>query len=196
MKSPFQTIAPKDVHMLAPVKTDRKRDAMTSISNTSPLCSVCRLWLRLPATTASAKVAPDSGIYEVLKELEGRSKSHAKRVAIGRIATSLVFMLEHLDRPPCVTELSQIADISKSYFFVLFKRATGETPIKFLIRARMHRASIMLCETSMAVKEVAASLGYDDEFYFSRMFKWLYGLSPSHYRIQKLKVEPVSAPSP
>src|SRR3974390_1260563 len=114
-------IAPKDVHMLAPVKTDRKRDAMTSISNTSPLCSVCRLWLRLPATTASAEVAGGSGIYEVLKELEAGSKSHAKRVAIGRIATSLVFMLEHLDRPPCVTELSQIGDISKSHFFVLFK---------------------------------------------------------------------------
>jgi AraC-like DNA-binding protein len=169
---------------------------MNNISKPSPLCPVCRLSLRLPVTTAPAEVAPRSGTYEALKELEARRKSYAERVAIRRIAISLVYMLEHVDRPLRVAELSRISDISKSHFFALFKRATGETPINFLIRARMHRASIMLCGTSMAVKEVAASLGYSDEFYFSRMFKLFYGLSPSHYRIQKLKMEPVCVPSP
>jgi AraC-like DNA-binding protein len=91
-------------------------------------------------------------------------------------------MLTHLDEPLQVSQLSRIADISKSHFFALFKRVMGDSPIKIFIRARMQRACTLLLETGMSVKEVAALLGYQDEFYFSRVFKSVHGLSPSYYR--------------
>jgi transcriptional regulator GlxA family with amidase domain len=123
-------------------------------------------------------------MYEALKELEERGKTHPERLAARTIKPSLVYMLKHLDEPLRVPELSRIADVSCSHFFALFKRATGETPINYFTRARMRRACALLRETSMSVKEVAASLGYEDEFYFSRLFKSLHHLAPSYYRAQ------------
>jgi transcriptional regulator GlxA family with amidase domain len=123
-------------------------------------------------------------MYEALKELEERGKTHPERLAARAIKPSLVYMLKHLDEPLRVPELSRIADVSCSHFFTLFKRATGQTPIGYFTRARMRRACKLLLETSLSVKEVAASLGYDDEFYFSRLFKSVHRLAPSYYRAQ------------
>ena len=124
-------------------------------------------------------------MHEALKELETRGKTHRERLAIRTIKPSLVYMLTHLDQPLPVPELSRIADVSCSHFFALFKRATGQTPNSYFTRARMRRACKLLLETSLSVKEIAASLAYDDEFYFSRLFKSLHQLAPSYYRAQR-----------
>ena len=123
-------------------------------------------------------------MYEALNELEMRGKTHLERLAIRTVKPSLVYMLTHLDQPLRVPELSRIADVSCSHFFALFKRATGQTPNSYFTRARMRRACKLLLETSLSVKEIAASLGYEDEFYFSRLFKSLHQLAPSYYREQ------------
>jgi len=93
-------------------------------------------------------------------------------------------MKQHLDKPIQVSTLTTLAGVSPSYFFALFKRATGQTPIDFFIHLRMRRACELLETTSLSVKEVAASLGYDDQFYFSRVFKSVNHVAPSAYRIR------------
>lgn len=116
-----------------------------------------------------------------------------------RIGVALHHMLQHLDQPIKVSTLSAMAGLSQSSFFVLFKAATGRTPLDFFIRARMRRAGELLEETTLQIKEIAARLGYDDQFYFSRLFKSVHGVSPREYRFQKgtspardLKLKPVS----
>ncbi|HXR07467.1 MAG TPA: helix-turn-helix domain-containing protein, partial [Candidatus Acidoferrum sp.] len=52
------------------------------------------------------------------------------------------------------------------------------------IRLRMRQACRLLAATSMSVKEVAAVLGYDDPFYFSRLFKSVNGTPPTDYRLR------------
>ena len=168
---------------------------MTRISDLDRLCRIRKLCFPLLGRAAAAEFSEGYGIYDALKDLEDRAKTYPERLAARRIATCLVYMLEHLDTPVRVPELCRIADLSKSHFFALFKRATGDTPINFVTRARTHRACAMLSETNMTVKEIAASLGYRDVFYFSRTFKLFHGLSPSHYRTQKLKMETVCVPS-
>ncbi|MGC3957754.1 MAG: helix-turn-helix transcriptional regulator [Verrucomicrobiota bacterium] len=75
-----------------------------------------------------------------------------------------------------------MANISPSHFFAVFKRQTGFAPLDFFIRLRMQRACELLGTTSLSVKEVAAELGYDDPFYFSRVFKTVSGIAPTDYR--------------
>jgi transcriptional regulator GlxA family with amidase domain len=96
-------------------------------------------------------------------------------------------MQQHLDRPLQVATLAAKANFSPSHFFVLFKRRIGTAPIDYFTRLRMQRASLLLCETSLSVKEVAAKLGYDDPFYFSRVFKSVNRLAPSDYRAAQRK---------
>jgi AraC-like DNA-binding protein len=52
----------------------------------------------------------------------------------------------------------------------------------FFIRFRMRRACRLLDTKRYSVKEVAAALGYEDPFYFSRVFKSVNGMAPSDYR--------------
>ena len=75
-----------------------------------------------------------------------------------------------------------MAGISSSHFFALFKSATGYAPKEFFIRMRMQHACQMLTARTASVKEVAIALGYDDQFYFSRLFKSVIGIAPRDYR--------------
>jgi len=99
-----------------------------------------------------------------------------------KIERCLIFMLQHLDERLAISALSAHAGLSPSYFYTLFKEITGFSPGDFLIRARMQRAGELLREPSLKVKEVAALLGYRDQFYFSRQFKAVTRLTPSQYR--------------
>ncbi|MGO8837183.1 MAG: helix-turn-helix domain-containing protein [Limisphaerales bacterium] len=112
----------------------------------------------------------------------GRGES-GESEAVRKIEQSLTYMLRHLDRPLQVATLAAQANISPSYFFALFKRQVGFAPIDCFIRLRMRLACRLLDETMMSIKEVAATLGYDDPFYFSRIFKSVNRVAPSEYRL-------------
>jgi AraC-like DNA-binding protein len=102
--------------------------------------------------------------------------------AMQRIQRSLEYMMEHLNQPLQVAELAAQASFSPSHYFALFKRTIGCSPLDFFIRLRMQRACQLIECHDLPVKDVASRLGYDDPFYFSRMFKATCGVAPSDYR--------------
>ncbi len=99
-----------------------------------------------------------------------------------RIALTLSYMKEHLDKPLRAATLASVAKMSLPHYFVIFKRCTGSTPIDYFIRLRMERARELLATTSCSVKEIAGLLGYDDPLYFSRVFKSVNQTTPTQYR--------------
>lgn len=99
-----------------------------------------------------------------------------------RIEQAVGYMRECLSRSLQVPALARMANISPSHFFAVFKRQTGFAPLDFFIRLRMQRACELLESTPLSVKQVAAELGYDDPFYFSRVFKTVSGIAPTEYR--------------
>ena len=109
-------------------------------------------------------------------------RSARSNATVLRIEETIAYMQQHLDQPLQVATLAAKANFSPSHFFVLFKRRIGSAPIDYFTRMRMQRACRLLCETNLSVKEVAAKLGYDDPFYFSRVFKSVNRLAPSDYR--------------
>jgi transcriptional regulator GlxA family with amidase domain len=92
-------------------------------------------------------------------------------------------MKQHLEQPLHVPTLAALANLSPSHYTALFKQHTGYAPIDYLIRLRMHWACQLLDTTNLPVKNIAASLGYDDPFYFSRLFKAVNEASPTEYRL-------------
>jgi AraC-like DNA-binding protein len=106
--------------------------------------------------------------------------------AARKIEQSIAYMSQHLDQPLHVATLAARAGISPSHFFALFKRQIGCAPIDYFIHLRMQQACRLLDATTLNVKEVAAALGYDDQFYFSRVFKAINNMPPSRYRIARL----------
>src|SRR5580698_2055837 len=100
----------------------------------------------------------------------------------GRISRSIAYMVEHLNQPLQVSTLAAQASVSTSHYFALFKRQMGTAPIDFFIRLRMNHARELLDSTRSSVKEIAATMGYDDPFYFSRVFKSVHQVAPAEYR--------------
>lgn len=112
-----------------------------------------------------------------------------------KIEKTIVYMSQHLNGPLQVATLAARADLSKSHFSALFKRHVGSTPIDYFIRMRLREACRLLENTEMSVKAIAYTLGYDDPFYFSRIFKSFNQITPSKYRLQKHKPRHLIAPN-
>ena len=68
-----------------------------------------------------------------------------------------------------------------TYLSRLFQRFAHTTPHRFLMRLKMNRATELLLDGDLLVKEVAARLEFADAFHFSRAFKRLYGLPPQRF---------------
>lgn len=79
---------------------------------------------------------------------------------------------------------SQI-NYSRSYLSRVFKAEVGMTIPEYLCRVRMDNAKVLLKDPSLSIKEVASSVGVDDPFYFSKLFKKVTGLSPKEYRAEQ-----------
>ncbi|MGM0714384.1 helix-turn-helix domain-containing protein [Brevibacillus parabrevis] len=74
---------------------------------------------------------------------------------------------------------------SVSHLSALFKKKTGYSLIDYLIRVRMEKAASLLVETDRQLREIAESVGYREPYYFGRLFKKVYGISPARFRATK-----------
>jgi AraC-like DNA-binding protein len=98
------------------------------------------------------------------------------------VERSIDYMVANLNRPLRVATVAAQVNVSQSYFFSLFKQITGCPPMDYFTKLRMAEACRLLNSPTARVKEVAIELGYNDPFYFSRVFKSFSTVAPSHYR--------------
>ena len=84
-----------------------------------------------------------------------------------------------------------LCGMSEGYFYRLFRRATGMSPVEYRNRLRISNAQTILKNTRISVREVAATVGFDDPFYFCRIFKKHTGIAPVDYRKSNLGIDPI-----
>ncbi len=102
-----------------------------------------------------------------------------------RLERSFAYLQEHFTRSISVKELAAVEQISVSRYHQLFRSQTGQTPNQYVTLLRMKLAKRLLTDASYSVQQVAAACGYEDAFYFSRVFRQEYGVSPNQYRKQR-----------
>jgi len=83
-----------------------------------------------------------------------------------------------------VAELAKIAAMAPSTLLPVFRKATGRSPIEYLLDVRLARAAERLLKTDDPISEVASGCGFPDSNYFSRCFRRRYNCSPREYRKQ------------
>lgn len=106
--------------------------------------------------------------------------SHAVRNPQVRRALSV--MHERIAHPWTLDDLAQHAGLSRTALAERFRDAMGDTPLNHLRVLRMQRAMRLLAETDHKLEVVAAEVGYQDAFSFSKAFKRTVGLSPKAFR--------------
>jgi YesN/AraC family two-component response regulator len=94
------------------------------------------------------------------------------------------FIRENFTRKIGLEEIASVAGLSAPYFSTIFKEEMGENLSKYLNRLRVERASRLLLETDMSLSEIAGACCFEDQSWFSKIFKVYTGISPGKYRSQ------------
>lgn len=108
---------------------------------------------------------------------------HADEDYEGDIITRTIdHMRKNLHTRLTVEEMASKNRLSVSHFSSLFRKATAMPPLDYFIHLKMQKACQLLYFGTNHVKEIAMELGYDNPYYFSRLFKKYIGTSPKEYR--------------
>jgi len=125
------------------------------------------------------------GLSTAFTRLLGLAKVHQiapggrSRQAENRLLKTLSQMRLDLARAWTLDELAHHANLSVPHFTALCRIQTGMPPLGLLIRLRLQHAMDLLQRGDHNVAEAALTVGYDDPFYFSRLFKKHIGIPPS-----------------
>ncbi|WP_419871938.1 helix-turn-helix domain-containing protein [Candidatus Pristimantibacillus sp. PTI5] len=77
--------------------------------------------------------------------------------------------------------LARGSGVGASQFYRAFRERSGLSPLKYVISTRLNASLRLLADPAVSVSEAAHSVGYSDEYYFSRLFKKQMGLAPIEY---------------
>ncbi|MDR2739661.1 MAG: helix-turn-helix domain-containing protein [Treponema sp.] len=94
------------------------------------------------------------------------------------------YIRENYTRKVSLREVADVSGLSAPYFSTVFKEEMGENFSSYLNRLRVDRAVSLLVETGLSLSEIVGSCGFEDQSWFSKIFKIYTGMSPGKYRDQ------------
>lgn len=108
------------------------------------------------------------------------------------VKQSVKYIELHAAEGLTVDQLASMAGVNRSYFSTTFSEQVGLSPLQYMTKVRMAKATELLAETRATVTEIAYSLGYASPFAFTRAFAGHLGMPPSAYR-KRLEIHEAAA---
>jgi AraC-like DNA-binding protein/ligand-binding sensor protein len=137
------------------------------------------------------KIAESAGVDELTERLHSIIKLMAGKIFSFqgvRHASALRkaegFIRENYTRKLSLEEIAGVSGLSAPYFSTIFREEMGENLSAYLNRLRVEKAAAMLTESAATLNEIAEACGFEDQSWFSKIFKNYMGLSPGRYREQ------------
>lgn len=92
------------------------------------------------------------------------------------------YVKDHYAEKISLEDAAAYVALSKSYLSRIFKEETGESFSAYINKVRIDKAKLMLLDNGTPLVEVASECGFEDQSYFTKVFKRLVGVSPKRYR--------------
>lgn len=113
-------------------------------------------------------------------------ETYHKTYVVNEIRT---YLNKHYNEKISLDLIAKNMYLSSAYISKIFKEETGEAPINYLIKLRLEKAKEQLeSSNEKSVKTISTSVGYEDVYYFSKLFKKYYGMSPLNYKTRYQRV--------
>jgi AraC-like DNA-binding protein len=152
----------------------------------------------LRKSAALMKIKPSGWIeatstlaYEIIMQL-GRNLAPSRPHVLTK---ALDYIERGLSEPLTNQSVCAQTGLSVTHFNRLFRTSMGMPPMKYVVRQRVAWAKRLLKTTSLSIKEVARTIGYENQLYFSALFKNHEGIPPKEYRASLLKRKQIQSES-
>lgn len=135
---------------------------------------------------AGCRVLLLSILYDLVKRLgrgfDDRRHLAARQQQAARLGKLQSFLLDRVHARISVREAGAVVGMGPSTFTRYFKRVTGERFLAYLTRLRLDRAKLLLSQTKEPVAVIASAVGFEDQAYFTRVFRRHFGQTPRDLR--------------
>lgn len=133
-------------------------------------------------SSAAAELRAIGSLYLFLALLTECSACPASRdLSLEYVETAIRFIAHNYSGSLDISDIASHVGISRSHLYRVFMQNIGSSPNEYLTRFRISQACELLEHSSLPVSAVAASVGYEDPLYFSRVFKKIMGKPPKSY---------------
>ncbi len=116
--------------------------------------------------------------YRTIMVLRRAPAEHASRL----LASALARIRQNYNKPLSVGELAAELGITPNYLSALFTRSLGLSFKHYLHEVRLGQAQSLLKNPALRIKEISAACGFNSNASFDRIFRQVYGMSPTVYR--------------
>jgi AraC-like DNA-binding protein len=99
------------------------------------------------------------------------------------------YIQEHYAEKLSLEQVSRVAGFNPAYFARLFHQINRRTYVDYVTQIRLQQAQRFMNETLLTISEISYRVGFNDFYYFSRLFKKCYGLSPRQFRDKYIPVD-------
>lgn len=108
---------------------------------------------------------------------------NAKTKKTGSIVESAKKIIDYnFNTPISIDDIAKTLYANTTYLTKRFSKQYGYSPKEYMLKKRMEFSTTLLLTTDLSVMEISNSVGYEDQLYFSRIFKKKIGVSPLEYR--------------
>ncbi len=121
-------------------------------------------------------------LFMVIQRTRLERKPQINTFAQAEVSHARKYFFEHYSEEINISEFAQSRHMSVSWFMRSFKQMTGVSPMQYILNLRIENAQMLLETTSYSVNEISSIVGYENQLYFSRIFKKQKGVSPTEYR--------------
>ena len=135
----------------------------------------------IPAAGRNIKAETLPLLFKIILLLSEKSGPEEKNLAEARIERALKHIDENAEGDIDFKALSAKLFMSYPHFRKIFKKEAGCSPHQRLLSAKINKAKILLGHEGYSVKRAALELGFEDQYYFSRLFKSKTGCAPSDW---------------
>ena len=129
-------------------------------------------------------------LYQIVDDIAGQILSFQGIHHSSALKKAEHFILENFARKISLEEIAKASGFSAPYFSTIFKEEMGENLSSYLNRLRVEKAGYMLTDTNFSLSKIARACGFEDQSWFSKIFKLYAGMSPGKYRGQGGKLAP------
>ena len=170
--------------MIANTEFSKENPVLNQSEISSELFQKIRAVYEANGNTFRDAVSMTGALYSLMGFLMKHSagKEQPKNPQIHYVERAMQYIAEQYSYPITVEDVAVYTGVSRSYLFRLFREKMKQSPKEYLLEYRIRQACQLLNQTDLPVRSIAHSVGFEDNLYFSKVFRKYKSCTPSEYR--------------